>query len=157
VFIRLNDAVQNRLGVPRGSDPGRIEALHLAEQALALGPNDPRVHHTPRYICLTWRDFDRATRRLDLARVTNPNDAQIQVTWAWAQACLGEPERGLPAAEVAMRLNPRHPRYFEHYLSVSCSSPGATRKHRPSSNGSRPARPWNTPAISGGGPQPAAT
>ena len=98
-------------------DPDRAEALRLAEQALALDPNDPRVHYALGYICLTWRDFDRAERHLDLARAMNPNDAQIQIVWAWAQACLGEAERGLPAAELAMRLNPRHPRYYEHYLS----------------------------------------
>jgi hypothetical protein len=63
---------------------------------------------------LTWRDFERARRHFDLARAMNPNDAQIQIAWAWAQACLGEPEHGLPAAELAMRLNPR---YYEHYLS----------------------------------------
>jgi hypothetical protein len=45
----------------------------------------------------------------------NPNDAQIQITWA--RACLGEAERGLPAAKLAMRLNPRYPRYYEHYRS----------------------------------------
>jgi len=94
-----------------------MEALRLAEQALDLDPNDPRVHDTLAYICLTWRDFERAQRHFDLARAMNPNDAQIQIAWAWAQACLGEPEHGLPAAELAMRLNPRYPRYYEHYLS----------------------------------------
>ena len=116
-FNHLNRAIDAGLGVPRGRDPYRIEALRLAERALSLDPNDARVQHTLGYVCLTWRDFDRAARHLDLARSMNPNDAQIQAAWAWAQACLGEPERGLPAAELAMRLNPRHPSYYEHYLS----------------------------------------
>jgi len=47
----------------------------------------------------------------------NPNDAQILIGWAWAQGCLGNPERGLPGAELAMRLNPRYPRYYELFLS----------------------------------------
>jgi tetratricopeptide (TPR) repeat protein len=75
------------------------------------------VHYTLGYMCLTWRDFDRAARHLDLARTMNPNDALIQIVWAWAQACLGEAERGLPAAELAIRLNPHHPRYYEHFRS----------------------------------------
>jgi adenylate cyclase len=105
------------VGVPRGEDPDLREALRLAEQALALDPNDPRVHNTLGNICLAWRDFDRAGRHFDLARAMNPNDATIQILWAWAQSCLGRAERGLPAAELAMRLNPRHPRWYEYFLS----------------------------------------
>ena len=52
----------------------------------------------------------RAERHLDLARAMNPNDPTIQIAWAWVQACLGHPELGLPAAELAKRLNPRYPR-----------------------------------------------
>jgi adenylate cyclase len=116
-FNHLNRAADDGIGVPRGEDADRIEALRLAERALALDPNDPRVHETLGYMYMTWRDFDRAGRHLDLAHSMNPNDATIQISWAWAQACLGAPERGLPAAELAMRLNPRHPRYYQHYLS----------------------------------------
>jgi adenylate cyclase len=115
-FNHLNRAI-DCIGVPPGKDPDREAALRLAEQALALDPNDPRVHHTLGYICLTRRYFDRALRHLDLARTMNPNDATIQIAWAWAQACTGEAERGLPAAELALRLNPRRPRWYEHFLS----------------------------------------
>ena len=113
-YIRVGDA---GVGVPHDADPNRKEALRLAEQALALDPNDPRVHYVVGYMSFTWRQYDRAARHLDLARAMNPNDALIQIVWGWAQACLGEAERGLPAAELALRLNPRHPRYYEHYLS----------------------------------------
>jgi hypothetical protein len=37
--------------------------------------------------------------------------------WAWAQACLGHPEKGLTAAEFARRLNPRHPDWYDDYLA----------------------------------------
>ena len=113
-YMRASDV---GIGVRHEDDPDRVEALRLAEQALALDPNDPRVHYALGYMCLTWRDFDRAARHLDLARAMNPNDALIQIVWAWAQACLGEAERGLPAAELAVRLNPRYPRYYEHFRS----------------------------------------
>ena len=116
-FNHLNRAVDDGIGVPRGDDPDRTEALRLAERALALDPNDPRVHDTLGYMYMTRRDFGRAGRHLDLARSMNPNDATIQISWAWAQACLGAAERGLPAADLALRLNPRHPRYYLHYLS----------------------------------------
>jgi adenylate cyclase len=89
----------------------------LAEQALTLDPNDPRVHSTLGFICLTWRDFDRAERHLDLARSMNPNDPGIQMNWAWMQACVGRPDRALPAAEIAFKLNPRHPAWYNYYFS----------------------------------------
>ena len=113
-FMRARDA---GIGVPRGEDPDRREALRLAERALALDPNDARTHYALGEMCLTWWDFDRAGRHLDLARDMNPNDALIQMAWAHVQACLGDAERGLPAAELALRLNPRHPRYYDHFHS----------------------------------------
>jgi adenylate cyclase len=116
-FNSSSRAIERGIGVPHDKDPDRIEALHLAEQALTLDPNDARVHYTLGFMCLTWRDFDRARRHLDLALSMNPNDAGIQIVWAWATACLGEPERALPAAELAIRLNPHHSIFYEHYLS----------------------------------------
>jgi adenylate cyclase len=103
--------------VPPGEDPDRREALQLAARALTLDPNDARTHYVLGHMCLTWLEFDRAARHLDLARAMNPNDALVQIVWAYAQACLGHAERGLPAAELALRLNPRHPRYYQHFLS----------------------------------------
>ena len=47
----------------------------------------------------------------------NPNDALIQMVWAHVQACLGDAERGLPAAELSLRHNPRCPRYYDHFHS----------------------------------------
>lgn len=68
-------------------------------------------------IDLTWREFDRAARHLDLARTLNPNDAMVQITWASVQACLGHPGRGLEAAEFARRINPLHPGWYSYYRS----------------------------------------
>ncbi|HEX2113497.1 MAG TPA: adenylate/guanylate cyclase domain-containing protein [Alphaproteobacteria bacterium] len=116
-YIYLNRTIEGGVGVSREHDPNRIEARRLAEQALALDPNDPRVQSTAGYIYLTWREFDAAARHFDLARAMNPNDATIQLFWGWAQACLGKPEQGLPAAELAFRLNPRHPAWYNYYLS----------------------------------------
>lgn len=116
-YVYMNRAIDGGVGVPREKDENRMMALRLAEQALAADPNDPRVHATLGYMCLTWRQFERAEHHLDLARAMNPNDAMIQITWGWLQACLGKPERGLPAAEIAFRLNPCHPTWYNFYLS----------------------------------------
>src|SRR3954451_3871591 len=90
-FNHLSRAQHDSVGRRPGEDPARAEALRLAGQALSLDPNDPRVHYTLGYMCMTWRDFDRAGHHLDLAQAMNPNDAPIQIVWAWAQACLGRP------------------------------------------------------------------
>ncbi|PSH63436.1 hypothetical protein CU102_23780 [Phyllobacterium brassicacearum] len=116
-YAHLNRAVDHGIGASRETDENRIRALRLAEQALALDPNDPRVHCTLGFMCLTWRDFDRAERHLDLARSMNPNDAMIQIIWAWMQGALGRPERALPAIQIAFRINPRHPSWYNYYLS----------------------------------------
>jgi adenylate cyclase len=116
-YVYINRAIDHGVGVPREKDENRVMALRSAEQALAVDPNDPRVHATLGYMCLTWRQFDRAEHHMDLARSMNPNDAIIQITWGWLQACLGRAGRGLPAAEVAFRLNPRHPTWYNFYLS----------------------------------------
>ena len=116
-FNRLNHTSLVRLGVARRDDPDCQEALRLAEQALALDPNDPRVHLTLGQLALIWHDFDQAARHLDRARAMNPNDANIQISWALGQACLGDAERGLPAAELALQLDPQPPRWYDRYLS----------------------------------------
>jgi TolB-like protein/class 3 adenylate cyclase len=105
------------VGLPREKDPDKVEARRLAEQALVVDPTEPRVHMTAGYVFLVWREFERAEHHFDLARSMNPNDATIQIFWAWAQACFGHAERGLSAAELAFRLNPRHPQWYGGFLS----------------------------------------
>ena len=45
----------------------------------------------------------------------NPNDPFIQADWAWMQACLGNPERALAASDIATKLNPRYPTWYNYY------------------------------------------
>ncbi len=110
-------SIDEGVGIPRERDQNLIAALDLARQALALDPNDPRVQSTVARMHLAWRNFDAAERHFNLARQMNPNDPTIQIIWAWAQACLGHPELGLPAAEFAKRLNPRYPRWYDDYVA----------------------------------------
>jgi tetratricopeptide (TPR) repeat protein len=116
-WIYLNRSVAGSVGVPREQDQNRATALRQAEEALAKDQNDPRVHATLGYMCLMWRDFGRAERHMELARTMNPNDPLIQIFWAWIQSCIGKPEGALPAAEMAVRLNPCHPGWYNYYLA----------------------------------------
>lgn len=116
-YIHLNRASDGGIGIPRQQDENRIKALRSAERAFALDPSDPRVQCTLGYICMTWRDFKRAEHHLGLAKSMNPNDATILILWAWMQGALGRPEQGLAGAEVAYRLNPLHPAWYNYYKS----------------------------------------
>jgi tetratricopeptide (TPR) repeat protein len=68
-------------------------------------------------MCAFVRDFDRAEQHLYLARAMNPNDAVIQLFWAWIQGVRGRPDHGLTAAGMAFRLNPRHPLWYDMYVA----------------------------------------
>ena len=114
-YIYLTKATDYGIGIPHHQDENRLTALRLAEEALARDPNDPRVQSTIGFMYLTWRDFSRAERHLDLARSMNPNDPFIQADWAWMQACLGNPERALTASDIATKLNPRYPTWYNYY------------------------------------------
>ena len=82
------------------------QAFELVEQALRLDPGDARIHFSAGWVCLFRRDFAHARQHLDRALAMNPNDPTIVITWAWARACMGEPEPALAAAREAMRLDP---------------------------------------------------
>ena len=114
-YIYLTKATDHGIGIPHHQDENRLTALRLAEEALARDANDPRVQSTIGFMYLTWRDFSRAERHLDLARSMNPNDPFIQADWAWMQACLGNPERALAASDIATKLNPRYPTWYNYY------------------------------------------
>ena len=116
-FIHSNRSIDVIAGVQAQPDEHRLLGLRLAEEALALDPNDPRVHCTLGTMCARVRDFERAERHLDLARAMNPNDATIQIYWAWLQGATGKPERGMAAAELALRLNPRHSLWYDMFLA----------------------------------------
>jgi len=116
-YVHLNRSLDGGMWSPHEPDEHRLAALRLAEEALVLDPNDPRVHNTLGFICLYLREFARAERHLNLARTMNPNDPTIQAIWGLVQGCLGEPQRGLPSVEIAFKLNPRHPTWYNSFLA----------------------------------------
>ena len=84
-------------GVRSQPDKEMLLALDFAEKALALDPDDPRVQSTYGLMLAYLRDFDRAERHFDLARSMNPNDAIVQILYAYLLSARGRAERGLAA------------------------------------------------------------
>ena len=111
-FIHRDRATDAIAEVRSEPDKEMLLAMDYAEKALVLDPNDPRIQSTFGFMCAHVRDFDRAEQHFDLSREMNPNDAVIQILWAWLQSVRGKPERGLAAVEIACRLNPRHPPWY---------------------------------------------
>ena len=75
------------------------------------------MHSTLGFACLIGGDFDRAEHHLDLAKAINPNDPTILMYWAWMQGCIGKPERAVAVAEIAFKLNPRRPGWYNALLA----------------------------------------
>ncbi|BCH23538.1 adenylate class-3/4/guanylyl cyclase [Mesorhizobium sp. L-8-3] len=112
-FIHVDRSWRVIAGVRSQPDEEMLLALDFGEKALALDPNDPRVQSTCGLMyAYGRRDFDRAERHFDLARSMNPNDAVVQILYASLQRMRGKPERGLAAVEIARRLNPRYPPWY---------------------------------------------
>jgi TolB-like protein len=111
-FIHRDRSMQVIAGVRLQPDEDMRLALELVEKALALDPNDARVQSAFAWMRAYAADFDRAEQHFDLARSMNPNDAAIHILYAALQSMRGKPERGLPAVEIACRLNPRHPPWY---------------------------------------------
>ena len=58
-FIHSNRSIDVIAGVQPHPDEHRLLGLHLAEEALVLDPNDPRVDCTLGTMCARVRDFER--------------------------------------------------------------------------------------------------
>jgi tetratricopeptide (TPR) repeat protein len=115
-FINRDRSVDAIRGVQAQPDEHMLTAVRFVEKALELDPHDPRVQCTFGLMCAHVRDFERAERHFDIALAMNPNDATVQIFWAWLQSMTGKPERGMAAAEMAYRLNPCHPSWYDMIL-----------------------------------------
>ena len=95
------------------------KALGHAMKALDLDDEDHHVHCILGIISLYTRDFGRARYHLDKAERINPNDARTLANAAFAWSLLGEPERAVRMAELAIRLDPFHPDWYLAALGLA--------------------------------------
>lgn len=82
------------------------------DQALALDPDDGRIHWLLAYLHSYLREFDEEKLRLERALALNPNDANVRATYGSALASFGHYEEGIGHIREAMRLNPFHPEWY---------------------------------------------
>ncbi|HEY7766298.1 MAG TPA: adenylate/guanylate cyclase domain-containing protein [Aestuariivirgaceae bacterium] len=94
------------------------EAESYAKTALALDYQEANAHAVTAWVHMVRREFLKAARHWELAAALNPNDADIMMWRASALAFLGQPEKGIEAAQLAMRLNPLHPDWYLNDYAV---------------------------------------
>lgn len=82
------------------------------DQALAIDPDDGRIHWLLASLHGYLREFDDEKRQLERALALNPNDANAKVSYGGAIAALGQHNEGLRHIREAMRLNPFHPEWY---------------------------------------------
>lgn len=97
-------------GQPR--EPMLEAALGHARKAVELDDGDAQPHVILGWVHMMRREFERAIRHWEMAGELNPNDADIAMSRATAQAFLGEPAAGLEIADMALRLNPYCPDWY---------------------------------------------
>jgi tetratricopeptide (TPR) repeat protein len=88
------------------------KALDYAMKALELDDEDHHIHCILGMVSLYTRDFGRARYHLDKAERINPNDARTLANASIAWSLIGEPERAVRMAELAIRLDPFHPDWY---------------------------------------------
>ena len=100
------------------TDPAstRREIERELDIALALDENDSDVQRVLAALRLLQKNHDKAQFHQQRALSLNPNDDLIVVQEGEILTWIGEPERGIPWIQKAMRLNPFHPPRFWNHL-----------------------------------------
>jgi len=87
-------------------------ALPLAQKALELDQDDYLIHGILGVISIYTRDYQSARFHTERALLINPHDAGTLSNAAPIFSFLGERERAVKTAELAIRLNPFHPDWY---------------------------------------------
>jgi adenylate cyclase len=95
------------------------EAFAMAAHAVELDPQESRCHRMLGIICLNRRDYDAAERHLCRAVDLNPNDADGKTQMGYLLALRGKPNEGLEWMDVARRLNPLHPTWYNFSVGIA--------------------------------------
>ena len=89
------------------------EATRLARRAVDLGRDDAIALSFGGYVLgYVGGDLEESAACIDQALALNPN---LAVAWgysSWVKTCLGEPDKAVEHAALAMRLSPLDPRLF---------------------------------------------
>jgi len=95
-------------------------AREAALKAMSLDPNDYRSHWALGQIALVGdQDHDFALAEYERAIALNPNQADVIAMMAVVRTNMGRDEEAVAWIEKAMRLNPRHPAWYDWNASFA--------------------------------------
>ena len=93
------------------------QAERLIDEAIAKDDKDPFVHYVAALLGLWKKDYERWAHEADRALSLNPNYGHAHLLEA-LHVYSGEPVKGIPYIEQAMRLDPAQQQY-RHFLGTA--------------------------------------
>ncbi len=105
-------------------EPHRRNAVHSAQRAVELDPNDSSARWALGYVLHHERRFDEANAHYEASLRMNPNDADALAFRADFEAMVGKPQEGVDSALKALRLNPRPPGWYYWFLGFALVANG---------------------------------
>jgi adenylate cyclase len=94
------------------------QAEHFIDQALAKGDQDPFVHYVAALLGLWKKDYEQWAREAEAALSLNPNYGLAHLARGLVHVYSGEPAKGIPYIERAIRLDPAQQQY-RHFLGTA--------------------------------------
>jgi adenylate cyclase len=99
-------------------DKSMDQAERLLDEAIARDDNDPFVHYVAALYGLWKKDYQRWAHEADRALSLNPNYGHAHLARGLVHIYTGEPAKGIPYIERAMRLDPAQQQY-RHFLGTA--------------------------------------
>jgi adenylate cyclase len=94
------------------------QAERLIDEAIAKDDKDPFVHYVAALLGLWKKDYKRWAHEADRALSLNPNYGHAHLARGLVHVYSGEPVKGIPYIEQAMRLDPAQQQY-RHFLGTA--------------------------------------
>lgn len=100
------------------------EAARLADTAIAKDDRNPLAHHVAAMAAMNRKDYRRWSDETDRALALNPSCALATVGRGVLYIYTGEPRKGIPYVERAMRLDPTFRGQYLHFLGTAYFAAG---------------------------------
>jgi tetratricopeptide (TPR) repeat protein len=129
-------------GFGRASAAVLANARDIAEQGIALSPDQATCRRVLSLVRLYMREHEAAEQHLRIALKLNPHDAECIEQMGYVLTMRGRPVEALAWLDRAIRVNPLHPHWYQYDRSLALYMMG---EYRPAAEAleisTRPA-PW---------------